>query len=593
MTEAKTLTVSCGGQEFKIDPTGRVEFYLKELRNINPSVPFQLALPYPNVFKVLLEFGESFASEHDKAVKMITPQNVYVLRAMALELGFSELIRDADAYITSNRDAVIKAINELSSTTVDTRHAEEILASNIEDVLKRQDVRALPVPVLMRVLVRGIEQARANDDSHIDESALCDIILDVINRSKPEDGATILLHLVDLEKLPLDKLTEITRCKKAHEVTTTSMTFGAACAIVQNAIRKEEVIQAQSRMIDDMRAQIAELRRDLATLKDEVRRGGGLRPAERVQITTEVDFLPDRDTDIIQWLLDIGTPFSRHLRIRSSSNDVRELFNPNTTSGYRSGDAAGAWVQADFPKALTVTGFAVKSGLVQFPRSFMVTFKGRKGEDLHVARVVNQEALVGQNHLWKWESEAPITGVVCVRITATGQNWAGTHTLSLGGFELFSTEHPDGVFKALWKDGADPWTEFEAHARDFDGSRLAKGASVGAIVTDNSPGQWIELEFLAGRANVTGYRIAFVPGHEPKGWKVIGSVDSKAPMDSWTRIDTQNSLESPPQPQTYTVHSGDQFKYIRIVMTDGAFDGSNSLQVLQFEVFGNYDLTLR
>lgn len=586
--------MSCGGQEFRINPAGRPEFYLRELRNItNPSLPFQLALPYPDVFKVLLDFCESFASNHEAAVKMITPQNVYVLRAMAHELGFSELIEATDAYVTSNQAAVVKAIAELSSTTIDTRHAEEVLANNIDNILKRQDIRALPVPVLMRVLIRGIEQARAHGDSHIDESALCDIILDVINRSKPEDGATILLHLVDLEKLPLDKLADITKCKKAHEVTTTSMTFGAACSIVQNAIRKEEVIQAQSRMIEDMRTQITELRRDLATLKDELRRGAVPRPAERVEMTGEVEFLPDRDTDIVQWLLDIETPFARHIRFRSSSNDVRELFNPNTTSGYRSGDEAGAWVQADFQKSLSVTGFAVKSGLGQFPRSFNVTFKGRKGEDLHVARVVNQEALVGQNHVWKWEHGAPITGVVSVRITATGQNWAGTHTLSLGGFELFSTEHADGVFKALWKEGADPWAEFEAHARDFDGSRLAKGASMGSMVTDNAPGQWIELEFLTGRAKVTGYRVGFVPGHEPKGWKVVGSVDNKAPIDSWTRIDTQNWLEAAVKPQTYSVRSGDQFKYIRLVMTDGAFDGSNSLQVLQFEVFGAYDLTIR
>ena len=539
-----------------------------------------------------LDFWKALDSgKLDDAEMKVTPENVWHLACVASALKFERLDEAVRKFLAERATSVSDALRMLEGGP--NRDAEEFLSNNAVALLQQVPSGKIPLPVMHRLLEKSL--AKVGERTTGTETMLCDFLLNYMNTSdNPDIG--LLAKLLDFEKLPIDRVARLLQCDKVKNAPATSLSVHDLCAIMLNAKDSKDRIEAQDREIAALKDTMNNMKEQYEKLIAEVRAlipeglKNGADDAKKTEplVSRGQEITPWCETDLIQWLMDIGLAFDRRISFSTSSNSVADLLNPGKNTTYRSADLEGAFVELRFAQAQRFTGFKLVPAEDTFPNNLEVIFDDGRGEPA-IVKIVDEAALQ-QGQPFEMRLEAPVEACK-IQVAARGKNWSNTNVLCLKGIEFYSQEHNGGVLAALpWDKSAELGKIFEFSARDFDGSQLCRGVEYGAVCTDGQDAnQWVQLDLMGGRFCPKMYYLEFVKGHESKGWKLEGLTRD----NSWRVVHQGSSLEVPIAGQLHNLgQAAEYFSAFRLVSTNKNFDDTESLQIARLQLYGIYDMVL-
>jgi hypothetical protein len=101
---------------------------------------------------------------------------------------------------------------------------------------------------------------------------------------------------------------------------------------------------------------------------------------------------------------------------------------------------------------------------------------------------------------------------------------------------------------------------------------------------------WFQIEFVFGRACISGYRFKRHEVLKMKKWSLRGSNDGTLEVNRWTVIHETEEPQDAPIFKVYTCQTSQPYKYLRIVMDAPGWNDRTYLAFWHFEVFGDYVL---
>ena len=539
-----------------------------------------------------LNFWQALDSgKFDEAEAMITPENVWHLACVASLLKFERLEEAVSKFLTERASSVSDTLRLLEGGP--NREAEDFLSNNAVALLEQVPPGRIPLPVMYRVLEKSL--MRLGERTTGMETRLCDFLLNYMNSSEDRQVG-VLAQLLDMRKLPIDRISRLLQCDKVKNAPATSLSVQDLCAIMLNAKDNKDRIEAQDREIaalkatvDSMKVQYEKLIAEVRALIPEGLKNGAVDAQKTEPLRSRgQEITPWCETDLIQWLLDMQMAFEPRIRFSTSSNSVADLVNPGKNTTYRSSDLEGAFIELRFAQAQHFTGVKLTPAEDTFPNNLELIFDNGRDEPTIVK--IEDEAALQEGQPLEKRLEAPLEAFK-VQLAARGKNWSNTNVLCLKGIELYSEEHNEGVLAALpWDNSAELDKIFGFSARDFDGSQLCKGVEYGAICTDGqAENQWTQLDLIGGRFCPKWYYLEFVNGHESKGWKLEGLTRD----NSWRVVHQGASLDVPMRGKLHHLgEAAEYFSAFRLVATNKNFDDTESLQIARFQLYGIYDLLL-
>lgn len=213
------------------------------------------------------------------------------------------------------------------------------------------------------------------------------------------------------------------------------------------------------------------------------------------------------------------------------------VIDPNSRNNDSSGDAEIAWIQFEFPRAITVTGFRIQSAHRAFLRTWSFMALDREGHRTVLYSVVDDARLNGTGNALRADVRATSSRIF--RIEKRGVNWNDTGFFRVKNVELFSVEFPDGVFKTLVGRVHDPHrADVLVTASNFDFQDYHRMGTDRALCTLADSGHpWIQWELTRGMAVVQAYRMKQIEGQLVDLWSLQASNDAA----DWTVIDRREN----------------------------------------------------
>lgn len=287
------------------------------------------------------------------------------------------------------------------------------------------------------------------------------------------------------------------------------------------------------------------------------------------------------------------SPFDRLFIVSTSSNDICNLINPNTTDTFSTTDTEFFFIEFEFEKSVEINGMIIFSASWQFPKSFDIEIEGRT-----IKSIKNANELNGKNK----KMEINFGSISCkkIRLIQTGPCWdKKNNLLSIKRIELIQSNPipPDTkyLFSSLLQksEGQDPHRcPVLIRASLFDFNRIhdinAKKANISTFPRENS---WLMIELTRGFAIISGFRLKRRLPAKLRSFKIICSEDASMPEDAWTEIfvlseKTENEHQ---MLDVYEfLHPSPPTRFIKIIQTGPTWDNRHNLHMLHFDIFGYY-----
>ena len=178
--------------------------------------------------------------------------------------------------------------------------------------------------------------------------------------------------------------------------------------------------------------------------------------------------------------------------------------------------------------------------------------------------------------------------VKILRFEQTGKSWSDKNFIGIKHLD-FITDKTKNVFADMIEQANGDYHRIPVNitAKYFDFSSFHTLHPYSYVCTFDSPlPSWFQVEIVAGKASIEGYRLYRHESLTLKSWILKGTNDQNMPINDWLIIHEVNEATKGDLKSIYSCPKSPPVKYIRIVMNGEGWNERNYLSFYHFDIFG-------
>lgn len=551
--------------------------YHELLMQISEDIDIQLSQNKPYFVKSKVEnenFNKFLDYWYEGKEPIITHENVFDFFLLSNEFGLMK-----DLISKSNEDAtiILSCLKNLDQSTTtkkpnsydvfDKSSYEEFVARNLGQIIIEYPELLQQVPIQSLYNIFNHKEKKLGDPINAFNF--------IINSTENYPNITILLQLLDMLELPKEIVTE---CISNHK------------DLLQYLPKNYNLFVEN--LIDENQKLKQKLNSEIFTKRKYCR---------------EIKLNDEKDDGIVAYLAQQSSKYERKFVVSLSSNDPYNVICPNIKKfdGFRSNTKS-----TNFPKepgrnsSFTIEikdpelVHSIKFYGTDKNDSFVNAFSYQINDDEEID-VTPEEAKIFQN---ADKTNRIITKIIDppviiskIKITPKGLENEGMTWPFFGGLELFSNEHPNGVFKSLIESSEhkDPHrcgvfidatyysTNLFYHFQDDFPNGLY-------VATDHLQGSWFKIELIEGLALINGYILQKIDKYYLSNYTIKITDDINKDEKDWITLCEEKDEKSFIMKKVFDKYY--PVKAIKIISTGKAFNNKEQKEAFESMAFSHFDI---
>ncbi|OHT11062.1 hypothetical protein TRFO_03972 [Tritrichomonas foetus] len=278
-----------------------------------------------------------------------------------------------------------------------------------------------------------------------------------------------------------------------------------------------------------------------------------------------------------------SSKFDRLYYVSTSSNDIYQIINPNTSDTFSTNGAKNFYINFEFKNPIKINGIQVFTANNSFPKGFDI-FVGEE----KVISITDAQELNGSYKNQTFNFPPKIGKQIKFVQTSRGHGEKDNY-LNFKKFEILSPEkkYSKGIFKTLVEESNnDPHLSdvFISSTRfHFNSIFLLKGEN-NNVWTFNNDNQWIQIDFLYSSVIVSKIKFKRFDSDDINMYEIKGSNDKNSDISKWVLIYEKKKNINPIELiEEISFDSCGPYKFIRLIQTKKK---NESLKLYYFDVFG-------